>query len=209
MLDGVEAVQRHRRTQLDAGDAAYLRRRLQSGSGAFGRAGRWRARGACWVGAGLRRGGSATGADRLGQRPAFRRSRGARRMTALRHINVELGARLRLQATASTPLPARSPARARRSETERDLSFKDLRTAAHVTLTSRRSSTPAVRAGREMRILRPSRDSGRRRLKPDSAAAETARRPAGAGSGVEAYDRGPLLEVRRCAGRLHRAACAL
>ena len=30
-LDGVEAVQRHRRTQLDVGDAACLRRRLQNG----------------------------------------------------------------------------------------------------------------------------------------------------------------------------------
>ena len=35
-LDGVEAVQRHRRTQLDAAAAAYLRRRLQSGPAPLG-----------------------------------------------------------------------------------------------------------------------------------------------------------------------------
>ena len=88
-------------------------------------------------------------------------------MTALRHINLELGTRVRLQgreyAFAGEVTRDGAPLAA-----ERDLSFKDLRTAAYVTLT--RATFDVLYADGEIRILRAHEERAGR-LEP--AAAET------------------------------------
>ena len=89
-------------------------------------------------------------------------------MTALRHINVELGTRVRLQgreyAFAGEVTRDGAPLAA-----ERDLSFKDLRTAAYLTLT--RADFDTLYAQGETRILR-AHEQRAGRLEP-AACAET------------------------------------
>ena len=98
-------------------------------------------------------------------------------MTALRHINLELGIRVRQQgreyAFAGEVTREGAPLAA-----ERDLSFKDLRTAAYVTLT--RADFDALYAQAEIRILRLTRRA------PGAANPLQKRRrsPGGAGSGA-------------------------
>ena len=88
-------------------------------------------------------------------------------MTVIRHINLALGERVRLQGReyAFAGEVGREGASL---GAERDLSFKDLRTAAHVTLS--RSEFDALYVAGEVRILRAHEE---RHGRPEPATAET------------------------------------